>query len=103
MEGRVYLSDNRFAGGESETSLTWLIQGSWEFGRHSMVTLFYAQGDEDSLDPIPGLIANDQYLSAGAHLRIPWNRHWLLQPAYRFERHETFNLHGIALTLSRRF
>ena len=68
-----------------------------------MLTLFYAQGDEDSLDPIPGLIANDRYLSVGAHYRFWWNRHWSIQPTYRFERHDQFDLHGFGLNVSRRF
>jgi YaiO family outer membrane protein len=103
LEGRLYLSDNQFQTGASETSLTWMLQASWETGRHSMLTLFYAQGDEDSLDPIPGLIANDTFLSVGARYRFSLNRHWHLEPAYRFEQHEHFDLHGLGLTVSRRF
>jgi YaiO family outer membrane protein len=103
MEGRLYLSANRFRDGGAESSVTWLIQASWEFDPHSVLTLFYAQGDEDSLDPIPGLIANDRYLSVGAHYRFWWNRHWSIQPTYRFERHDQFDLHGFGLNVSRRF
>jgi YaiO family outer membrane protein len=103
LEGRLYLSDNRFQAGASESSMTWLVQASWETGRQSVLTLFYAQGDEDSLDPIPGLIANDRYLSVGGSFRFHVDRHWMFQPAYRFEQHEQFDLHGIGLTVSRRF
>jgi YaiO family outer membrane protein len=103
IEGRLYLSENRFETGTTEASLTWLVQASWQIGRQSLATLFYAQGDEDSLDPIPGLIANDRYLSVGGSLRLGLNRHWVLQPAYRFERHEQFDLHGLGLTLTRRY
>jgi YaiO family outer membrane protein len=103
MEGRLFLSDNQFKGGGAETSLTWLFQASWEFSRQSVLTLFYAQGDENSLDPIPGLIANDQYLSVGANFRFWLNRHWSIQPSYRFESHDQFDLHGLGLNVTRRF
>ncbi len=103
VEGRIYVSDNQFETGEGETSLTWLVQSSWEFNRSALVTLYYAQGDEDSLNPIPGLIANDHYRSAGVRLKLNGNRSWQLQPAYRYEEHRNFDLHGIALTVSHQF
>jgi YaiO family outer membrane protein len=103
LEGRLYLTENAFDLGQHEESLTWLIQASWQLGRRSTVALTCAQGNDNSIDPIPGLIANDRFRSLGLNLRWGWHDHWVLQPAYRYESHERFDLQAVSLSVLRRF
>jgi YaiO family outer membrane protein len=102
-EGRLYAAQNLFRDGPDKTSLTGLLQTSWRFaGNHSLV-LHYAVGDDNSFDPVPGLIASDSFQSVGLHLRLAGPHGWTLHPAYRFERHERFQLHAVGAALAVRF
>ena len=103
VETRLYLSENFFDIGSNQTGWTWVLNGSWELGRQSSIALNYAIGNEDNLDPVPGLIGEDQFQSAGVTLRLGWRHRWVVQPTYRFETHETYRLHGLGLGVSCRF
>jgi YaiO family outer membrane protein len=103
LENRLYLSQSRFDAGGSQPGYTWLCQGSWQLSRESVLLLHGAVGNENNLDPIPGLIGNDRFAGGGVSLRLGWQHRWELAPAYRFEAHETYLLHGLGLSLSCRF
>jgi YaiO family outer membrane protein len=103
VEARVYLSYNVFQAGADELSVTWLLQTSWQLTRDVAAAIHYARGNENSLDPIPGLIANDTFQSIGAHLELEGPVGWSFRPAYRYERHQRFDLHAFGLAFSARF
>jgi YaiO family outer membrane protein len=103
LETRLYLSQSQFDAGGSETGFTWLCRGSWQLSRESVLLLHGAVGNENNLDPIPGLIGNDRFAGGGISLRLGWRHRWQMAPAYRFEAHETYLLHGLGLSLSCRF
>jgi YaiO family outer membrane protein len=103
VEARVYLSHNVFDDGTDESSLTWLLQTSWQLTRDVTAAVHYARGNENSFDPVPGLVAHDTFQSVGAHLRLDGPAGWSLHPAYRYERHQRFDLHAIGLGFSTRF
>ena len=103
LETRLYLSESLFEVGGSQTGYTWLCRGSWQLSRESVLLLHGAVGNENNLDPVPGLIGRDNFAGGGIALRLGWRHRWQWSPAYRFEAHETYLLHGLGLSLSCRF
>jgi YaiO family outer membrane protein len=103
VEGRVYLGQNMFRHGSDRVSVTGMLQSSWRLTGSLAVALHYAIGDDNSFDPIPGLIADDSFQSVGGHLRLEGPHGWTLHPAYRYERHQRFELHAFGMALSTRF
>lgn len=98
-EGRIYVGANRLDSGTSEESLTGLLNLSWQLGSESLAILHGAWGDENAAHPTSDLIGNDSFQSYGLRLRLAWRHRWTLEPAYRFERHERFDLHAVGLSL----
>jgi tetratricopeptide (TPR) repeat protein len=103
VEGRLYLSQNLFANQRDKTSVTGLVQASWRFAANNSVALHYAIGEDDSIDPVPGIVANNSFQSVGIQLRIDGPSGWVLHPAYRYERHQRFALQAFGLAVAARF
>jgi len=103
LETRLYLSENMFDVGGRETGFTWVINNAWQLGRQSSFIVHYAVGNEDNLDPVRETIGEDQFQGGGVAFRLGWRHRWSVEPAYRFEAHETYLLHGFSLGVSCRF
>jgi YaiO family outer membrane protein len=101
LEGRVYLADNRLLdSGQSKASVTWGLNASWQLADQSLLTLRAAVGDENSANPTRDLIANDDFQSYGIDFRLGWRHRWWVQPVYRYEVYEKFDLHAIGLSVA---
>jgi YaiO family outer membrane protein len=98
-EGRVYVGFNQLDSGPSENSLTALLNLSWQLGRQSLLIAHGAWGNENAADPTADLIGNDTFQSYGLRARLGWRNRWHLEPAYRFERYERFDLHALGVSL----
>jgi len=98
-EGRVYVGFNQLDSGPAETSLTGLLNLSWQLGRESLLIAHGAWGDENATDPTSDLIGNDSFESYGLRARFGWRDRWHVEPAYRYERHERFDLHVLGVSL----
>lgn len=98
-EGRVYVGYNRLDSDAAEASLTGLLNLSWQLGRESLLVVHGAWGDENAADPTADLIGNDSFQSYGLRARFGWRDRWHVEPAYRYERHERFDLHALGLSL----
>lgn len=103
MEGRLYLSRNLFANQRDKTSVTGLVQSAWRFAGNNSVALHYAIGEDNSIDPVPGFVANDSFQSLGIQLRLDGPNGWALHPAYRYERHQRLALQAFGLAVAARF
>jgi YaiO family outer membrane protein len=98
-EGRVYVGFNQLDSGPDETSLTGLVNLSWQLGRQSLLIAHGAWGDENAANPTSDLIGNDSFKSYGLRARFGWRDRWHVEPAYRYDRHEQFDLHALGISL----
>jgi YaiO family outer membrane protein len=103
VEGRLYLSQNLFANQRDKSSATGLVQASWQFAANNSVALHYAIGQDNSIDPVPGFVTEDSFQSVGIQLRLDGPRGWVLHPAYRYERHQRFDLQAFRFAVAARF
>jgi tetratricopeptide (TPR) repeat protein len=70
---------------------------------NSSAKTFYSFGDENATTLVQDLIGDKNFQSGGIELRLGINQHWAIIPSYRFERHNLFDLHAVALALNRQF
>ena len=97
MDTRVYLNNNVLQAGTSEWTSTWVLNANWELTQRSSARLSFAAGDESVANPLRNLIGNDHITSVGLSLNVGLGNKWTLVPAWRYERHENFDLNAIGL------
>jgi YaiO family outer membrane protein len=98
IDTRVYLNNNVLESGTSEWTTTWVLNASWEFAPQSSARLSFAVGDESVANPIRDLIGNDNIVSVGLSANLGLGRKWSLIPAWRYERHDRFDLNAFGLS-----
>ncbi|MCF7709165.1 MAG: tetratricopeptide repeat protein [Verrucomicrobia bacterium] len=98
-DARLYISRSELDSGVSDLGLTWLISTSLQFSKQSNMRVFYGFGDENSADLSRNLIGEGSFQSVGAAIKIGLRHKWTIEPGYRYEIHENFDLHSLSLNL----
>lgn len=100
---RMYVTHDEPKGGRVSTGFAGLVSTTWQFTPLSSTTLTYAIGEENASQLIKGLIGEKNFQSIGVDLKYGFNEHFSLQPTYRYEAHNLFDLHAIGLSLHLRY
>lgn len=100
---RMYVTHSEPKGGRVNTGFAGLFSTTWQFTPLSSATLSYAIGEENASQLIKGLIGEKNFQSVGVDLKWGINEHLSLQPTYRYESHNLFDLHAIGLNLQLRY
>lgn len=100
---RVYVTHSNPNNGPSDTGFSGYFDIAYLVAANSHAKIHYAIGDENASTLIRNLIGEQNFQSAGIEIRIGLNNRWALIPGYRFERHNLFDLHAVALSLNGRF
>ncbi len=98
VDTRIYLNNNVLETGTSDWATTWVLNANWEFNRQSSARISFATGDESVANPIRDLIGNDSITSVGLSLNLGLGNKWSLIPAWRYERHDDFDLNAFSLS-----
>ncbi len=100
---QMYVTHTEPKGGRVNTGFAGLINTTWQFTPLSSTTLTYAIGEENPSQLIKGLIGEKNFQSIGIDLKYGFNEHISLQPTYRYETHNLFDLHALGLSLNFRY
>lgn len=100
---RLYVTHDDPKGGRANTGFAGLIGTTWQFSPLSSVGLSYAMGEENPTQLIQGLIGEKNFQSVGVDLKYGFNERFSVQPAYRYESHNLFDLHALGLSLQLRY
>ena len=100
---RLYVTHDEPKGGRVNTGFAGLVSTTWQFTPLSSVGVNYAIGEENATQLIKGLIGEKNFQSAGVDFTWGINEHFSLQPSYRYETHNLFDLHAIGLSLQLRY
>lgn len=100
---RMYVTHSEPLRGRSNTGIGGLLGTTWQFTPRSSVGVSYGLGEENATQLIKGLIGEKNFQSAGVDLKWGVNDHLTLQPSYRYELHNLFDLHAIGLSLQLRY
>ncbi len=100
---RIYMTHSSPAGTSGDVGFTGYLDLVYKVAQNSGIKIFVSKGDQDADSLVAGLIAEKDFQSAGIELRLGINDHWAILPAYRFEQHQTFDLHAVGLSLNGRF
>lgn len=101
--GRLYITHNAPKNDVSNTGVSAYFDLLYTVAANSSAKIFYSFGDENATTLVQDLIGDKNFQSAGIELRLGINQHWAIIPSYRFERHNLFDLHAVALALNRQF
>ncbi len=102
-QARMYVTHDEPKGGRVNTGFAGLVSTTWQFTPLSSASLTYALGEENPSQLIKGLIGEKNFQSIGVDLKWGINEHLSLQPTYRYEVHNLFDLHAIGLNLQFRY
>lgn len=100
---RLYVTHTEPKGGPVNTGLAGLVSTTWQFTPLSSTSLSFALGEENASQLIKGLIGERNFMSVGMDLKYGFTEHFSVQPTYRFEQHNLFDLHAIGLSLHLRY
>jgi YaiO family outer membrane protein len=100
---RLYVTHTEPKGGPVNTGFAGLLSTTWQFSPLSSTTLSYAMGEENASQLIKGLIGEKNFMSVGMDLKYGFTEHFSVQPTYRFEQHNLFDLHAFGLSLHLRY
>lgn len=100
---RMYVTHDAPKGGRANTGFAGLLGTTWQFSPLSSVGVTYAIGEENATQLIKGLIGEKNFQSIGVDWKWGINEHLSLQPTYRYETHNLFDLHAIGLNLQLRY
>ena len=100
---RMYVTHDAPKGGRASTGFAGLVGTTWQFSPQSSVGVTYAIGEENATQLIKGLIGEKDFQSIGVDWKWGINEHFSLQPTYRYETHNLFDLHAIGLNLQLRY
>lgn len=102
-QARMYATHSEPKGGRANTSFAGSLGTTWQFTPLSSVGLNYALGEENASQLIKGLIGEKNFQSVGVDLKYGFSEQFSVQPAYRYESHNAFDLHAIGLSLHLRY
>ncbi|MBI5801031.1 MAG: YaiO family outer membrane beta-barrel protein [Verrucomicrobia bacterium] len=100
---RMYVTHDQPKGAPASTGLAGMVGTTWQFAPLSSVGVSYALGEENASQLIKGLIGEKNFQSVAVDLKWGINEHFTLQPSYRYEAHNLFDLHAIGLGLHLRY
>lgn len=100
---RMYVTHTEPKRGRVNTGFAGLFSTTWQFRPLASTTLSYAVGEENASQLIKGLIGEKNFQSVGVDLKYAFNERFSLQPTYRYEAHNLFDLHAIGLNLQLRY
>ena len=100
---RMYVTHSEPLGGRANTGIGGLLGTTWQFAPRSSVGVSYGLGEENATQLIKGLIGEKNFQSVGVDLKWGVNEHLTVQPSYRYESHNLFDLHAIGLSLQLRY
>ncbi|NBV22449.1 MAG: hypothetical protein EBS05_11100, partial [Proteobacteria bacterium] len=100
---RMYVTHDSPKGASANTGFAGLVGTTWDFTPLSSVSLSYARGEENATQLIKGLIGEKNFQSVGVDFKWGINERFSLQPTYRYESHNLFDLHAIGLNLQLRY
>ena len=100
---RMYVTHDEPKGGRANTSFAGLFSTTWQFSPLSSASLSYALGEENASQLIKGLIGEKNFQSVGVDLKYGFTENFSIQPTYRYESHNLFDLHAIGLNLQLRY
>ncbi|PAW75870.1 MAG: hypothetical protein B9S33_21375 [Pedosphaera sp. Tous-C6FEB] len=100
---RMFVTHTEPKGGRVNTGFAGLISTTWQFSPLSSTTLSYAMGEENASQLVQSLIGEKNFQSVGVDLKYGFNDRFSLQPTYRYETHNLFDLHAIGLSLHLRY
>jgi hypothetical protein len=99
----LYVTHDAPKGARANTGLAGLVSTTWQFTPLAAVSLSYAQGEENASQLIQGLIGEKNFQSVGLDLKWDLFERLSLQPTYRYESHNLFDLHAVGLHLQLRY
>ena len=100
---RMYVTHSEPLGGRANTGIGGLLGTTWQFTPRASVGVTYALGEENATQLIKGLIGEKNFQSAGVDFKWGVNEHLTVQPSYRYESHNLFDLHALGLSLQLRY
>jgi len=100
---RMYVTHTEPKGGRVNTGIAGLFSTTWQFTPLSSASLSYALGEENASQLIKGLIGEKNFQSVGVDLKYGFTENFSIQPTYRYESHNLFDLHAIGLNLQLRY
>ncbi len=100
---RMYVTHDEPKGARANTGFAGLVGTTWQFSPLSSVGLSYALGEENATQLIKGLIGEKNFQSVAVDLKYGFNERFSVQPAYRYETHNLFDLHAVGLSLHLRY
>jgi len=103
LAARVYVTQYWSPGGATDQGVFWSIDQSWQFGTESWLIVNLGAGGKGVTDDQIVLYGDDTKRGFGVSWRQGWMHRWLIQPAYRYEVHETFDLHAFSMSVGCRF
>ena len=83
--------------------LAGLVGLTWDYSPLSAVTLTYARGEENATQLIKGLIGEKNFQSVGVDWKYGFSERLSVQPTYRYEQHNLFDLHAVGVNLQWRY
>ena len=99
----MYVTHDEPKGVRANTSFAGLFSTTWQFSPLSSASLTYALGEENASQLIKGLIGEKNFQSVGVDLKYGFTENFSIQPTYRYESHNLFDLHAIGLNLQLRY
>ena len=100
---KVYGTRNELSVGGSSHSVSGAFGTTWQFHPKWALQGNYTIGGENGAEPVRNLIGEKSFQSVGAELKWSLTEHLTLQPEYRYETHDKFDLHAVALGLQWRY
>ena len=100
---RLYITHNTPKNDVSNTGVSAYFDLVYMATANSSAKIFYSFGDENATTLVQDLIGDKNFQGAGLELRLGLNETWAIIPSYRFERHNLFDLHAVALALNHTF
>lgn len=100
---RMFVTHTEPKGARGNTGLAGLFSTTWQFSPLSSTTISYTMGEENASQLIKGLIGEKNFQSVGVDLKYGFNEKLSLQPTYRYESHNLFDLHAIGVNLHLRY
>jgi YaiO family outer membrane protein len=100
---RMYVTHDAPKGGPSNTGFAGVLGTTWQYSPLSSVGVTYALGEENATQLIKGLIGEKNFQSVGVDWKWGINERLSLQPTYRYETHNLFDLHAVGLNLQLRY
>lgn len=100
---RAYVTQYWSPDGATDQGVFWSVDQSWQFGSESWLIVNFGAGGKGVTDDQIVLYGDDTKQGIGISWRQGWKHRWLIQPAYRYEVHETFDLQAFSLSVGCRF